>query len=418
MLKNSRINVFIGIFACLQLSLMAQNSTISPYTRFGYGVIADRSFGAGRSMGGIGYGLRSSKQINPMNPASYSSMDSLTFLFDVGATLQYSLLNDETNSHRNLNGNLMYVALQFPLTHTIAMSAGLLPYSHTGYGFKIDNRVDEVPHNDHFSGKGGLNEVYVGVSIDIWKKRLALGANIGYLFGIIEHNSSVNYRSSDISPMYTLKKMNLRKYKYELGVQYTQPLSKTERMTFGLTYSPKIKLSSVSYNIISPDGYFYSLLEADTLYNQGYDIPKSYGFGVSYLKDNKMIVAADISFQEWSKTRFAGENNTFNNRLKLVVGCEYIPNDFTRQHYMSRVRYRVGLNYSNSYLRINNFGYKEYGVSLGAGFPMIDDRSYINASFEYVKVQPEIKSLINEQYFRFTLSFTFNERWFYKLRIE
>jgi hypothetical protein len=49
---------------------------------------------------------------------------------------------------------------------------------------------------------------------------------------------------------------------------------------------------------------------------------------------------------------------------------------------------------------------------------MIDNRSYINASFEYVKVAPNIKSLINEQYFRFTLSFTFNERWFYKMRME
>jgi hypothetical protein len=85
---------------------------------------------------------------------------------------------------------------------------------------------------------------------------------------------------------------------------------------------------------------------------------------------------------------------------------------------MSRVRYRAGLNYSNSYLRVNGSGYKEYGISLGAGFPMIDNRSYINASFEYVKVTPEIKSLINEQYFRFTLSFTFNEFWFYKLRMD
>jgi len=103
MLKYNKICFYAGIFVFVQLSLSAQNSTISPYTRFGYGVIADKSFGAGRSMGGIGFGLRSSQQINPMNPASYSSMDSLTFLFDVGATLQLSLLNDEVNNHKNLN---------------------------------------------------------------------------------------------------------------------------------------------------------------------------------------------------------------------------------------------------------------------------------------------------------------------------
>ena len=44
------------------LPLMAQNNTNSPYTRFGYGDLGERSFGAGRAMGGVGYGLRSPKQ--------------------------------------------------------------------------------------------------------------------------------------------------------------------------------------------------------------------------------------------------------------------------------------------------------------------------------------------------------------------
>jgi len=420
MLKYSRESILIGIAICLHLTLVAQNSTSSPYTRFGYGVIADRSFGAGRSMGGIGYGLRSNTQINPMNPASYSCMDSLTFLFDLGATLQYSMLNDKTNSHSNISGNLMYLAMQFPLSRAIAMSAGIIPYSHTGYNYKVLNNLDEVPHIDYFSGKGGLNEVYVGWSIDIWKKRLALGVNLGYLFGIIEHNSTVSYfTETSVSPLYTLEKMNLRNFKYELGAQYTQPLSKTERVTFGLTYSPKITFSSVSYNVLASDAYFFSLLKADTLRNQGNDIPDSYGFGVSYDKDYKMILAADVSWQGWSKARFQGENNAFNNRLKIAVGGEYIPNIYTRR-YLNRVRYRAGLNYSNSYLRDRVFdsSYKEYGVSLGAGFPMIDNRSYINLSFEYVSVIPEIKNLINEQYFRLTLSFTFNEFWFYKRKVE
>ena len=34
------------------LPLMAQNNTNSSYTRFGYGDLGERSFGAGRAMGG------------------------------------------------------------------------------------------------------------------------------------------------------------------------------------------------------------------------------------------------------------------------------------------------------------------------------------------------------------------------------
>ena len=127
--------VFISILIITQLSLKAQNNTNSPYTRFGYGELADRSFGAGRAMGGVGIGLRSSKQINPMNPASYSCMDSLTFLFDFGVAGQVSWFYDGVNDRKNLNGNVEYIALQFPITRWLAVSAGILPYSHVGYKF-------------------------------------------------------------------------------------------------------------------------------------------------------------------------------------------------------------------------------------------------------------------------------------------
>jgi len=420
MLRINRTFVIAGIFAIVHLPLIAQNNTNSPYTRFGFGAIADRSFGAGRSMGGVGYGFRSSQQINPMNPASYSSIDTLTFMFDAGATIQLSLFSDEVNSHRNINGNLNYFAMQFPVTKKIAVSAGILPYSHVGYNFRDINETDDISHLDIFSGKGGLNEVYVGLSIDIWKKRLSFGANAGYMFGNIDHNSSVTYTGTEqqISNLYTMKKVNLHNLKYDFGVQYTHLLSKTERMTFGLAYSPKVKLNSVSYDVISSDPYFLSnILKADTLHNKGFHIPNTLGLGVSYVKDYKMILAADFSFQDWSNALFFDENKLFKNRLKAAVGGEYIPNSFTRA-YLNRVKYRAGLNYSNSYLQINGAGYNEYGVCVGAGFPMLDNRSFINASFEYVRIIPGSKSLINEQYFRFTLSFTFNEMWFFKQRME
>lgn len=79
MLKINRI-VVVSVLVFVQVAPYAQNNTNSPSTRYGYGELADRSFGAGRAMGGVGYSLRSSKQINPLNPASYTSIDSLTFI--------------------------------------------------------------------------------------------------------------------------------------------------------------------------------------------------------------------------------------------------------------------------------------------------------------------------------------------------
>ena len=63
----------------------AQNSTISPYSRFGYGLLSEQANAAQRGMGGVGYAMRSGRSINFMNPASYAAIDTLTFLFDMAA---------------------------------------------------------------------------------------------------------------------------------------------------------------------------------------------------------------------------------------------------------------------------------------------------------------------------------------------
>ena len=51
MLKIKKF-IFLGVMMLTQLVVFGQNNTSSPYTRLGYGDLADRSFGAGRAMGG------------------------------------------------------------------------------------------------------------------------------------------------------------------------------------------------------------------------------------------------------------------------------------------------------------------------------------------------------------------------------
>ena len=400
------------ILLCGTLPAMAQNATNSPYTRFGYGMQADRSFAAGRAMGGIGYGLRSSRQINPMNPASYTSMDSLTFLFDGGLTAQMSWFDDGSHRQHDFNGNVEYAAMQFPLHRQIAVSIGLLPYSFVGYAYSAPSQGD-TRYTDRFDGSGGLNEVYGGLSVEPWKKRLSIGANISYMFGTITHNSVTNLTKT----FYWRNRMRVHNIKYDFGVQYVHPLSRTDRLTLGAVYSPKRRLGTTVSHETSFREDFSTIVEGDTMRNAGFDIPDVYGAGLSYTKDYKMTLAADVSYRGWSKAQFYNRDGDFNDQIRVALGGEYIPNAFTRA-YLQRVRYRAGLHYSNSYVKVNGSGYKEYGLTLGAGFPMLDNRSFLNASLEYIKVAPEQKGLINEQYLRFTVSYTFNEYWFFKRKVD
>ena len=414
---RKRINLInaVGIMVFGAVTLTAQNSTNSPYTRYGYGDLGNHSFGAGRSMGGIGIGLRSSKQINPMNPASYSSIDSMTFLFDFGASFQLSLYNDGTNKQNDLNGNVEYIAMQFPLYKRMGMSAGLLPFSHVGYKFgEVKTSNEGHVYTESFQGVGGLNQLYAGLSIELWKKRLSIGSNINYLFGSITHSAVTDYVSTSTTKVTSNKVFELRDVVFDFGLQYVHPLNKTDQLIAGLAYSPKKQLHNTVYEWITNGN---DVMSSDTITDIAYDVPNKYNAGLSFVKANKFIAAVDFSYQEWSKASFAGRKNELNNRSRIAAGFELIPNLFSRP-YINRIRYRAGLSYTNSYIKVNGNGYKEFGATAGAGFPISDARSFVNFSLEYRKVIPDYKTMINENYFLMTLSYTFNEYWFFKRKVD
>jgi hypothetical protein len=83
-------HILAGLLVSMALvpSMAQISSTLSPYSQYGLGVLADQSLGFNRAMGGVAYGLRDGKFINMQNPASYSAVDSLTMLLDVGVTGQ------------------------------------------------------------------------------------------------------------------------------------------------------------------------------------------------------------------------------------------------------------------------------------------------------------------------------------------
>lgn len=108
--------IFAAIAAVIAIgAATAQNNVVSPYSRFGYGVLNDHASSSQRAMGGVGYGMNNGRQINSMNPASYAAIDTLTFLFDLGADLKSVNLKQGNESGNKLTGGLDYVTMQFPL---------------------------------------------------------------------------------------------------------------------------------------------------------------------------------------------------------------------------------------------------------------------------------------------------------------
>ena len=124
-----------ALFVAGSAAVCAQTSTNSPYTRYGLGDLSDQAFANNAAMGGIGYGLRNSLNINTMNPASYSSVDSLSFMFDIGMSLKSSNYREGGINSNAKNSSFDYVAMQFRLHPRLGIAFGFTPYSTVGYKF-------------------------------------------------------------------------------------------------------------------------------------------------------------------------------------------------------------------------------------------------------------------------------------------
>ena len=396
----------------------AQNGTMTPYSRFGYGILSDHATSAQRSMGGVGYAMSNGRQINVMNPASYAAVDSLTFLFDIGMDIT-GLWSTEAQaggvkaSGHDFGGGLDYVTMQFPLCRFMGASIGLVPYSSVGYSFgsEIDNGIASR------QGFGSLNEFYVGLGARLFKG-FTIGANVSYFFGTIISDSYANTGSH--SSLFE-KEFTVRDWHIDLGAQYSFNINPANRLTLGLVFSPgKTLLGSARTYAYDPSKDQAPTVEDEQNLKDNYTLPSSWGAGISYQLGRKLTLEADFTYQPWSKAKYTGfesdeVTNVFADRTKYALGLQYVPN--FRGSYFRRVQYRLGGYYNRDYLIVKGNNVREYGISAGFGFPVPTFKTIINLGLEWKHRQATPVALIKENYLNITIGVNFNEMWFRKSKI-
>ena len=401
--------------------LSAQVTT--PYSMYGYGVLSDRATSMQRQMGSVGYAMNSGRQINVMNPASYAAIDSLTFLFDMGADLTFLWQKDGEAREHSTGGGLDYITMQFPICKFMGGSIGMLPYSSVGYAFGKD-----IQHGAKLNqGSGGINQAYLGLAGKV--AGFSIGANIAYSFGTIRNDV---FNTPDAQGQMLFEHiMQIRDWDINFGVQYTAKLSRTETLVAGVTYAPKKSLHGKTWETkqaTTQDS------KADTVaymnMKGNYYTPNSIGVGLSYRHErtSRWMVEADYTFQQWSKAKFSPlyelsdpknlvfEGMSFNNRSRSALGGEFVPK--IRGNYFQRMSYRLGAYYTEDYLNIKGNSVKEYGVTAGFGFNTPEGKTMINLGVEWKHRSASPQQLIAENYLNITLGLNFNELWFWQRRIK
>lgn len=413
------------------LTSKAQSGTNSPYSQYGLGVLSDQSQGFNRGMNGLALGLRYSNQVNVLNPASYSAVDSLTMIFDVGLSGQITHFNENGKTLNARNADFEYAVGSFRLLPKVGLSFGLIPFTNVGYSYSNTSKVgtSTIISTETHSGSGGFHQAFIGFGWNVFKN-FSFGANFSYLWG--SYDKSISIASSDgyvntITKSYSTQVNN---YKIDFGLQWQQQMTKMWQMTVGATYGIGHNLSAdVESKLSSTNSQTGVSEETSSVVSNGLSIPHTFGLGLSWRYGDKLTIGADYSLQKWgsldfpemdeTKGTFVKKEGLLKDRNKVTVGGEWIPNAMG-QRFLGRIHYRIGASFATPYIKVNGQdGPKEYSVSAGFGIPIINgynNRSLLNISGQWVR--SSAANLITENTFRINIGITFNERWFMKWKVD
>lgn len=437
--------IFLLFITFISLQINAQNGINSPYSRYGFGMLSDRAMGFNKAMGGVAMGFRDGQIINAANPASYSAVDSLTALFDLGMSLHngnYKMGNLQSNAK---NSSFDYAAFHFRATKGIGVALGILPYSNINYDFSsLEENIEgteNVTTTYNFNGEGGLHKVFLGAGFQIIKP-LSLGFNVSYLYGSYTHKMSNTFSGSNVNSVDRAYTASINTYMFDFGAQYELKLNTKDKLTFGAAYSFGHDINDDAIRTTSSvnSNSAVQSQKSDTISN-AFQLPHSFSVGVTYTHGYKWNVGVDFELEKWGDVKFPNHNGNnylatkglLNDRIKMSLGGSYTP-AYQSSKYLNTVSYKFGGYFSKSYANADVTGSlkdkpTEFGLSAGVTLPISNRNLWhnipkINISLQWVHSNIPYLSMTNseskltENYFRLCLGLTFSERWFYKWKVQ
>lgn len=415
------------MLSMLCLMAKAQSGTNSPYSQYGLGVLSDQSLGYNRGMGGLALGLRGANMVNMQNPASYSQVDSLTMIFDLGLSGQITNFEENGKKVNAYNSDIEYAVALFRLMPQVGISAGIVPYTNIGYNYsEVENIGSKLNTTKKYSGSGGLHQAYIGAGWN-FMKGLSLGANFSYLWGTYDKNISTINSDAYINTLLKTYSAKVNSYKLDLGLQWECNIDDNDYLTLGLTYSNGHNLGAdMEISTIYTNSQTGISEDTVTSVKDAFSIPNSYGVGLSWRHSNNFLVGVDYIYQKWNEVESPYLNNNtgtyekskgfLKDRSKIIIGGEWVPKP-ENGNFFERIHYRFGAYYATPYTMINGEdGPNEYSLNLGMGIPIQKSRSMFNLSAQWVKSSAD--NLITENMFRINVGITFTEAWFMKWKVQ
>ncbi len=449
--KHMQIKLLSIFLIGFSLFSSAQKASNSPYSSYGIGEYGGLDQAVFSGMGNNSIAFIDSVTLNYNNPSSYALIGKGQPLFSTGISAHFSDFRSGNDHYKSKYIGINHFAIAIPFAKNYGLAVGLKPFSRTGYEFRDSQMIGNDEMKYVYRGSGGTNELFAGFSASLFnieKHRLAIGANLGYIFG-----STVNERISYINTQgvasggidnqgYTFNSIHA-----DFGLSYFWKISNGRSLTIAGVYTPNIDLAvkrneflAYAPDVSNPNNFNYL--------NQNNDkgtisMPSTIGIGFNYktrpqniekrTKIYELSINGEVKLMDWSKyeTTFSGVTTAggFNNTIRYGVGAQFVPHyDFLDRtgssNYLYRVRYRLGFNYSTLPIVVMNKQQSDLAVTAGFGFPIAIQRSSssVNIGFTLGQRGNGGALSVNEKFlginFGVTISPGVNDRWFRRFKID
>jgi len=434
-MQNRPFGIILLILCFFTVTVQGQKKINSPYSRFNLGSLSTSAPFRSTGMGGAGIAMRDDYSVYFANPASYTSIDTSSFIFDFGADLSRSQLDDGTTKFHSADLNFNHLLMGFPVSRKFGFAFGLVPYSNGYYYLSqvvrsgdpgYDPNAGEVTYVH--KGSGSLSNLFVGTGFKLTKK-LSLGVNMNVVFGELTRLNQFEF--ADYSNAYnqnSTENLRVHGFHFDYGLQYSTKIKKKYFVTAGLSYTAPGRITS-SLEELATRFTVYTTSAIDTLSystsssKDSTKLPGSYKAGLSFGKIDKFTVEVDYVYTNWAKARIHNDNANLASTSSWALGLEYIPEKFSNTSFVKRVNYRFGAHLSDNYLTLNGVQLMEYGASAGLGFYLKgtpgSPASQANLFFDFTRRKGDIsKGMYNENIISVGFSLNLYDWWFVKRKYD
>ena len=368
-------------------------------------------------------------------------------LYSIGLNSRYTQLIDGQQKNWNFTMIPDHFVMGFGLKKYLGLAFGIKPFTRTGYEITQRTKVGTDSIKYVYKGKGGSQELFLGLSADLINlrsTRLSVGGNAGYLFGTAhKERQSLLINGNNIVGGVDWKDLKLNAFHYEFAVNLKQNIGKTHSVVMTAVIEPEQQLRATANNYLFygnvDDPELMDTLSATTDVKTTIALASKTQLGFAWKmqfkdarKDNSLRnseLAFHVNYTQSINLRDSTISYIVNQSSGWNFGIQYTPEigfqeNTTKTKFMEKLHYRAGF-YQQSlpYTQQDNT-VLDKGFSVGFGMPVTSFRtlSSLNFAFNAGERSNFQGSNYSERYIGFSFGVTLApsnfDKWFVKRKLD